>query len=273
MNGDGREYDLIVVDIDGTLLADDHAITAEVHDVVALARASGVRLTLATGRAYSSAVQVAEELAVDEPIISDGGAVIKNSASGEVLRDLRIEPRLAAAILEVVEGGDYDIHVFYPDDVLVNRASPAVLLYAERLRIGMTPTEALVAAVARRAEGPTMVVLRTTRQLAPRLRARFEALFGAEVQVTSTAPHFVDFIHHDAGKDRALAFMCRRLGIPLARVIAIGDGINDLDMIQRAGLGVLVANAAPELWPHADYVTHEPHYRGIAEVIRRYCLK
>lgn len=273
MTGDGREYDLMVVDVDGTLLADDHAITAEVHEVVALARAAGVRLTLATGRAYSSAVQVARALAVEEPIISDGGAVIKNSATGEVLRDLRIEPRLAAAILEVVEGGDYDIHAFYADDVLVNRASSAVILYAERLRISMTPTEALVAAVARRAVGPTMIVLRTTRQLAPGLRARFEALFGAEVQVTSTAPHFVDFMHHDAGKDRALAFMCRRLGVPLARVIAIGDGINDLDMIQHAGLGVLVANAAPELWPHADYVTHEPYYRGVAEVIRRYCLK
>jgi hydroxymethylpyrimidine pyrophosphatase-like HAD family hydrolase len=124
-----------------------------------------------------------------------------------------------------------------------------------------------------REEGPTMIVLRSDRQRAPVMRAKYGAMFGGEVQVTSTAPHFVDFLHHEAGKDRALVHLCRSLGIPLQRVIAIGDGINDLDMIGQAGLGVLVGNAAVELWPHADIVTKARYAEGIAEVIERFCLK
>lgn len=272
--GGGLAYRLMVVDIDGTLLDDDREVTAEVREVVQLARRHRVRLTLATGRVLCSAAQVAAELGITEPVISDGGAVV-SGPDGRRLRDLRIEPGVAAQILEQLAAGeaDADCHLFYPHQILVNRASPAVGRYAERLRIVMTPAANLADEARSRPDGPTMIVLRTTRQRAPALRAKYGAAFGGRVRVTSTAPHFLDFLHQQASKARALEFLSRKLGIPLPAVIAVGDGINDLDMIAQAGLGVLVANAAPELWPAAGYVTAEPHCRGVAEVIRRFCPK
>jgi Cof subfamily protein (haloacid dehalogenase superfamily) len=267
-------YRLLVVDIDGTLLDSAREVTPEVCDVAALARDSGVRLTLATGRVYCSAVQVALALGVTEPIISDGGAVV-GYPGGATLRDLRMAPGVAASILAHLaqDESDADCHLFYPHEIMVNRPSPAVSRYAERLCIVMTPVADLAAEALRRPVGPTMIVLRSTRERAPKLRAKYGALFGASVQVTSTAPHFLDFLHHAASKAQALDYLGQQLGIAREEIIAVGDGINDLDMIAHAGLGALVANASPELWPAADYVTTEPHCRGVAEVIRRFCQK
>ena len=268
-----RKYQLVVIDIDGTLLDDDRLVTPEVHAAVDLARGAGVRLSLATGRAFDSARQIAAEVRIAEPIISDGGAVVGPAGTGARLRDLRIAPATAGDILAAVAAEEADCHVFYRHDVRVNRLSSSVRRYASRLGIEMGHLADLAADARRRPEGPTMIVLRSNRYHAPVLRARYGARFGHAVQVTSTAPHFVDFLHHDASKAKALDFLCTTLGIPPDRVIAIGDGINDLDMIAHAGLGVLVANAARELWPHADYVTEAPYYEGIAEVIQRFCLK
>ena len=265
-------YDLVVADIDGTLLDDSHLVAPGARAAVACAAEAGVRLTLATGRVLSSAVQVAKELGLSEPLITDGGAVVSYPA-GEILRELRLDPDVAAAVLARVAGLDADCHVFYHDGVLVNRLSPDVERYADRLRIPMTPVADLVADARRRMVGPTMIVLRTGVAAAARVRAEYAAAFGAEAQVTSTAPHFVDFMAKGASKASALEYLCGHLGIDPARVIAIGDGINDLDMLARAGLGVMVANAAPELWAHAGYVTRAPYYDGVAEVIRRFCGK
>lgn len=272
MTANQLPYELVVVDVDGTLLDDSRLITPAMRAVAARARQAGVRLTLATGRVYASAVQVADDFGVTEPIISDGGAVVR-WPDGCSLRDLRVDPQVAAAILAAVASEDADCHVFYPDAILVNRRSAAVERYAARLGVRMDPHANLAQAAAVRADGPTMIVLRGDARTAATMRARYGALFGTAVQVTSTAPHLVDFLHHEAGKDRALQFLCDQLGVAIGRVIAIGDGINDLDMIRQAGLGVLVGNAAPELWPYASYVTQASYSAGIAEVIERFCLK
>jgi hypothetical protein len=248
-------------------------VTAEVLAVVARARELGVRFTVATGRVFCSAIQVAAELGIDEPIISDGGAVIRHPDGRPPLLELRIEPAMAARILSATAAEDADQHVFFEDEILVSRVSAAVQRYAGRLRIEMKPVPDLAAAARQKARGPTMIVLRSTPENAPLLRARYAAMFGDRVQVTSTAPHFVDFLHHSAGKAAALAQLCRSLGIRREEVIAVGDGINDLDMLAYAGVGALVANARPHLWKYADYVASLPHCSGVAEVIERFCLK
>jgi hypothetical protein len=70
----------------------------------------------------------------------------------------------------------------------------------------------------------------------------------------------------------ALAQLAGHLGIEREEVIAIGDNVNDLEMVEYAGLGVAVANATDELKAVADYVTEAPISRGVEEVIERFIL-
>jgi len=273
MAGPAGRFRLLVVDLDDTLLDRSRQVTPEVVAVAARAQDLGVRFTIATGRVFASAAQVARELCIGEPIISDGGAVLRHADGRPALRCLRIPVELAAEILSATAGEDADLHAFFDDEILVSRESEAVLRYADRLRVEMTQTRDLARAARLKPAGPTMIVLRTTSELAPALRARYAALFGDRAQVTSTAPHFVDFLHHDAGKASAQAQLCRWLEVGRGEVIAVGDGINDLDMLAYAGVGALVGNARPQLWRYADFVATQPHFRGVAEVIEHFCLK
>ncbi len=270
--GQTTKFRLVVVDLDDTLLDDSRLVHPKVMAVVERARGLGVHFSVATGRVFSSAVQVALELGIDLPVISDGGAVLRHPSGEPNLRELRIPPDVAAEILAATACEDMDHHVFYSDQILVNRASAAVARYAARLKVEMTPAADLSAEALRRTEGPTMIVLRGTSESAPAVRARYRERFGKAVKVTGTAPHFIDFMHHDASKASALAQLGAYLGIPAAQTIAIGDGINDLDMLAYAGLGALVGNADPSLWQHADYIAAGRHHRGVAEVIERFCL-
>ena len=81
-------------------------------------------------------------------------------------------------------------------------------------------------------------------------RARVEAL--GEFVVASSEPTNIEIFHKSAGKGNALLCLAEKLGVPYERTIAVGDGKNDMDMIEKAGISLAMANAVPELIAAAD---------------------
>ena len=84
---------------------------------------------------------------------------------------------------------------------------------------------------------------------------------------------YLEILPEGSSKGTALAEMTRALGIPLEAVIAVGDNLNDLEMIRLAGLGVAMGNAPEELRAQAGYVTVTNDEEGLAEVIHRFILE
>src|SRR5438093_770234 len=87
---------------------------------------------------------------------------------------------------------------------------------------------------------------------------------------TDTVLRRVPLDYHQA--KLALELVAQHLGIPLSEIIAVGDNLNDLEMIRTAGLGVAMGNAPPELRAQAGYVTSTNDKEGLAEVIERFIL-
>src|SRR5947199_160668 len=83
---------------------------------------------------------------------------------------------------------------------------------------------------------------------------------------------FLEILPQGSSKGAALEFVAQHLGIPLSEIIAVGDNLNDLEMIRTAGLGVAMGNAPPELRTQAGYVTSTNDEGGLAEVIERFIL-
>src|SRR5438876_758942 len=83
---------------------------------------------------------------------------------------------------------------------------------------------------------------------------------------------FLEILPQGSSKGAALEFVAQHLGIPLSEIIAVGDNLNDLEMIRTAGLGVAMGNAPPELRAQAGYVTSTNDEGGLAEVIERFIL-
>ena len=87
-----------------------------------------------------------------------------------------------------------------------------------------------------------------------------------------TVSFIFEFMNKDCSKSSALKALCKHLGISQTEVIAFGDGENDIDMLQFAGLGVAMGNASNYVQSKADYVTLSNEENGIADVIYKKIL-
>lgn len=268
-------FKLMVVDVDGTLFDPSRELTQEVRAVVREAMGTGVRFSLATGRLYPSARIIASELGLSGGVICNGGAVVLDVDTGAHLRHLRLPADLSLEVLDETADLGAMRYVFIGESILTDASGPETDAYSKSLRVPMQLCADLRSSVAQAMTpkprtSPTMIVLRVQPERTVALRERLSARFGEGLLVTSTMEHFVDFMHPDATKAKALSFLAGIYGIKREEIVAVGDGINDLDMLDYAGLGVVVANAAPHVKERADYVTDAPYFMGVLEVVHRF---
>ncbi len=119
---------------------------------------------------------------------------------------------------------------------------------------------------------PTKILQVQSPDLMLALRAEAEARFGRVLNVTTSYPFFLEFMNGLVSKGRALAEVCRRLGLEAQDVAAFGDGLNDLDMIEWAGLGVAMEHGPRELIAAADAVAQGPPGEGVARFVEENLL-
>ena len=99
------------------------------------------------------------------------------------------------------------------------------------------------------------------------LRKEFDHLY-----ITASKPPYLEVMHPEATKGRALAAVAEYFGVKQDEVMAVGDSYNDLEMIRWAGLGVAMANAPSVVRKEADYVTCSNDENGVAEALERWVL-
>ena len=102
--------------------------------------------------------------------------------------------------------------------------------------------------------------------------AELEAWMRGVARVTRSLDWFVEVVNPQVSKARALAMVAKRLGIPRAEVCAIGDNLNDEDMVSWAGFGVAMGNAPAALKSVARFVTGNIEEAGVAQVIERFVI-
>ncbi len=259
---------MVAVDVDGTLIGDSLEVAPALRAQAARLAGRGVIVTLATGRVYSSALGVARTMGLSSPLITNGGALIRGP-DGDDLCHLVLTPDQVCAVLALTGDIDGYRYVLTADSIHCESWGEHAHSYGRRLgvRVEVEPhLERLAAA------GVTQVVVRVRPEVAEVVETQGRAALGPAVGVHRTLPILVEFAHPQATKGQALLWLAHRLGIPMTEVMAIGDGINDIDMVSAAGLGVLVANAAPSLWARADVVTKAPFHHGVLEAWERFIL-
>jgi Cof subfamily protein (haloacid dehalogenase superfamily) len=272
---------LIALDIDGTLLRADRTISARTRLAIDHARAAGVRVVLVTGRRHPSARRVAEELGGELPLVLHNGALV---VEGGCVRRCCPLPR-AAALRAIATGraagAEPVLHCGHGGEgwLLVDAAAqPGGLVgyYLARAEGEVRRVADLVAAAA--TEEPIQVMFGGDRaQMAP-LYARLAAELGGEARVErtvypSTGVVLLDVLHPRVGKAEALSFLQERWGIEASETLAIGDNWNDREMVERSGLGFVMANADPELLALGLPVLPSNEEDGVARAIEEHVLQ
>jgi len=261
---------LLAIDLDGTLVND--RLEMDPRDVAAIkaATAAGVTVVLATGRMFKSSLRYAEPLGLTGPIINYQGAVVREIASGDVWYRCELTVPMQQRVLALAEPRDWHVNAYVDERVYTARARPEADLYA---RVAMVPYE-VVGPLSKwlSRDSTKMVLVDLEPADVPARITELSAWMGDMGRVTRSLDWFVEVVNPEVSKARALAMVADRLGVAQAEVGAIGDNLNDEDMVRWAGFGVAMGNAPQALKAVAKHVTGRIGEGGVAQVIERFVL-
>lgn len=262
-------YRLLVADIDGTLVTSSRQITPRVQDAVRAAQRKGVRVCLATGRIWPSAEPYFRQLGADPPAILYNGGLVYDFRTDTVLRRVPLGYDQARAVLELLrEFPTVQPHLYVGDRVYTARQSPDAERYRRKDGLKVEEVGDLVAFLP---PEPMKILIIGSRPDLLQVRDRIAQL-PVSINAVFSEDTFLEILPQGNSKGAALESVAQHLGIPLSDIIAVGDNLNDLEMIRLAGLGVAMGNAPAELKAQADYVTATNEEEGLAEVIEGFVL-
>jgi Cof subfamily protein (haloacid dehalogenase superfamily) len=257
---------LLVLDVDGTLLDSQHILRPRVAAAVRRAGASGFRVILATGKLLGSVQPLLEKMNISGPQIVLNGAATCDSVSGVPLRFAPLAAVARHTIIDLVRHFDPKVLVscFGLEAIFMDELHPQRAIFAE---YGEGPP-LLVPDLAAEYLPPTAkVLLHGSHPQLHALRAAMQDLLPAGVIMTSTTPDFLEFFTAEAGKGLALADLRSRLGVEKEAVIAIGDGENDIALFGEAGLAIAMASASSTTQAAADRIAPSSDEDGVAVVL------
>jgi hypothetical protein len=281
---EGRgDYRLLALDIDGTLLRTDKTLSARTRSAVEAARARGVHLVLVTGRRYPSARRVAEDLGGDVPLVLHNGALILEVDGGDV-SILRCRPLPRALALETVavgrrHGADPVVHCGQRGEgrLLVHDGPYSSTLLAYYLDKSHPDVTACVAFEQALTDDPLQVMFGGRLEDMAALLPALQGALGRRVKIERTVypaqgVALLDVLERSVGKAEALAFLQARWDVSSAQTVAIGDNWNDREMLERAGLGLVMGNADPDMRALGLPVLPTSDEDGVAVAIEQYVL-
>jgi len=267
----GMAIRLVALDLDDTLLDSRLEISRECQEAIAEVSRRGVKVTLATGRMFKSALRYAKQLNMNLPLITYQGAWVKNSGSGETIYYRPVPPEHGLAFLERIRTLGCHYQTYLDDELYLEELTPQGMAYARMAGVEPRVVESLEPVVE---QGPLKIlIIEEDTTLLDRWEKELKEEFGHSLYITRSKPHYLEAMHPEATKGQALAALAAYYGIERQEVMAVGDSYNDLDMIRWAGLGVAVANAHRPVQQAADYVTLSNDEHGVAEALRRFVLQ
>lgn len=270
-------YRLLAIDIDGTLVNSRDELTEATRRALFRAAEAGVRIVLATGRRYSRALPLVEPLGLDAPLVTASGALIKHPLDHRTLYQAAFDRQLLCDVLAIIERSGFEA-VLYSDsyglgyDFYCPRLEVQQPELADYLQLNpgchrlwpalMTDPPAGVFAGFAIGKRDEMLALHEELQL--RLP---EKLYTHVLRSPRYLGHMCEISPIGVTKWSGIQYVAQHWDIPPEQMCAVGDDVNDLPMIEAAGLGVAMGNALPEVKAAADRIAPSHDDDGLVQVV------
>mmetsp|Transcript_34668 Transcript_34668/g.89999 ORF Transcript_34668/g.89999 Transcript_34668/m.89999 type:complete len:268 (-) Transcript_34668:105-908(-) len=265
--------------MDGTLLNSASRVSAATAEALRGALARGLRVVLATGKARPAAVAAlgAVGLAGEGGVVSDSqpGVFLQGLAvygdSGQLLRSASLPPPVVALCFEHAMENNIPAVAFLGDECVTLAMHPEL---EELHATYYEPLAKVVGSIGEVLAGPPVKKMLfmsdpafVTGELQPFMEAELEDS-GAEL--CQAVPNMLEVVPEGANKWVGMMVLLDHLGLEPRHVMAIGDGLNDLELVTNAGFGVAMANAVPQVLESADAISSSNDEDGVALAIQRY---
>lgn len=287
-------YDLLALDLDGTVFNSKGEITPATRQAVRLAREAGMRVILCTGRGLIECRHAVEGLDQTDPVIVAGGSIIADPVSGRTLHRFALDRPLVARAVDRLLAHDHPAMVLKDPqsagyDYLIVRGpkrlplDPVTEWWFDKLNVRATFADHLdedahpehtVRVGACGLSGRMAEVRAALHEACGKdsLIHHFPAVIGPEHTDRLKEGQTVDVLemfHLSANKWGSIRVLAERFGVPPERIAAIGDEVNDVAMIRSAACGIAMGNAAPAVKEVAKHQTRSNNEDGVAHAIGR----
>ena len=266
---------LIALDMDGTLLTDDKKIPEENITAIHAAIAAGVKLVLCTGRPLVGVKPYLAQLGLsqeDEYVIVNNGATTHKTSDWSLVDYRSLSKEDLIYLSRIGQSSPAQACIFDTEDYLVLDEEPNSLVQTDAAYVftqakKITLNQALESA---------NIYFQAMFLAQPEELDQFEADFGPELEERFSCVRSQEVIFETmplgTTKASALAALAKRLGIEPSQIMAMGDGNNDLEMLEFAGLGVAMGNASDLVKEKAKAVTSSNNQAGVARAIYDHIL-
>ena len=261
---------LVAVDVDGTLLDGSHRLRANVRDSLDQLASSGVKIVLATARGPHALGVIVRQLSFFPWLVCFSGGWIGELDSGSllpktVLRDKRLTPSAARVIVTAACAYNIEPNIYTPTEWRVRTLTPEIR--AESVIVESAPlvTQTLLG----ENEKPSKIMLITGEDEQTKPLTNIANLIKPLSTTTFSKPNYLEIIPIGVNKANALATVAQSLGVELSQSAAIGDGLNDLELLREVGLGIAMGNASETVKSAAKWVTGTNDEEGVAQAIQR----
>ena len=279
------EIKLVASDLDGTIIDRNNNITPENFDAIDKLHKNGIVFVVCTGKSYSVSKTVCQKLKADFGIFVNGAQIINLKERKELARKV-LKPEEIYYCIELARKQNLHIH-FYTEDAIVTEELKYMDLRnyvlkddnSADLKFFIVPTiEQFI-----EKEHPAIFSLVITSEHS---MADFENEVHKNIAVStnliSKKGQYKDFIinkeyeylniaPNKIDKNQGLKYLSKLLNIPHQNMLAIGDNINDLEMVKNSGIGIAVSDAYTEIKDLADYITNSTVSTGaFSEAINQY---
>lgn len=267
---------MFAFDLDGTLFTDDKRITQRTWDALQIAVEKGVLLVPTTGRPVTGLPSALLNNDNIRYVISANGSRIIDNRDNKIIKEDLIDVKLAKRVLDILMKYDCIIDIYYDGMGYMQESfhervnefhdNPAVAQYYRETRRTVPDIMQKFYEESR----PVDKLQGTFLSMEDRSRAREEITEIKDIKITSSIVNNLEMNLFTVNKGTAMVYLGEQLGIHSIEMMAIGDGDNDIEMVEMAGTGIAMGNAIFELKKVANDITDTNEEDGFAKAIEKY---
>lgn len=273
-------YRLLALNIDGTLLQSNGRLHKSTREAVDYVRDKGIYVTLVTSRSFQSAKKVAKALKLEDSVlVTHRGGYVAKELEKPVL-EKRISEDVTFEIVRLLEGFQCQIRLVHEKYSLANKLKINNNLLAKTVVNSGDPlhyphqfVDSISDTIIDEPISPPKIEIyfEEKNDLVDTEKA-IKGMFN-EVDMIKLNDYRMEIVPRGVSKLTGLLYLGQQLGIKRNEMVAIGDGIDDLEMIEAVGLGVAMWNAPVEVKKAADWITRSNNQQGVGYMVKEHFRK
>jgi Cof subfamily protein (haloacid dehalogenase superfamily) len=265
----GSEIELVLADVDGTLVTSEKELTDRTVAAVRRLKAAGIKFAVTSGRPPRGMQMLVEPLELTLPLAAfNGGLFVRPDMS--VIEQHAIAADVVGPAIKLLSDHQLDVWLYRGADWLLrDSGAPHVAKEAATVRFEPTLVESFDGITEDIAK---IVGIGDDLDLVVKAESDARDRLGDHVSAARSQPYYLDVTHPQANKGGVVRYLCEHYDIPPSKIATLGDMPNDVLMFAHSGLSIAMGNASAEVQRAARRVTSSDAEEGFAHAIEQFVL-